>query len=1202
MFFPKKSIIFIVRFEKRTFYHKNNDTKMKGLRLLISITICLSAFCAKAQQVKTEFGKNRVQFNHDFREWLQYESPNFIAYWYGPARNVGQAAVQLAEYDLSEIQTLLEHKINTKLEIIVYTDLTDVKQANIGTDDVFNINATEHPLAQLDASLNKRIQSSSDQSELLQGRVNGNKIFVYFDGNHQHLRRQIREGLATIYLNSMLYGTNLQEVVQNAVSSGLPQWYKLGIAAFASEAWNTEMDNALKDIILQPKFEGFKKFSRKNPQLAGHSFWYFVQQTYGRQNMSNLLYLSRINRNIESGFQYILGGNTTKIFESWQTFFKERYEVDQLGKNTYKNNNKIKFKGKTTTSSVKLSPNGKQMAYVTNEAGKCRVYIQDVTNGKAKRIKKTGFYNVLQSTDYNYALIAWKPNGQELSVLFEKQDIRKIYTYNFKEKKGATELLSPDFQRVYSMEYLSNTELALSATTNGFSDIFIYKPIKRTYERITSDFYDDLDVSVAKIKGEKGLVWASNRPDTSWTSGKLDTILPIQNFDIFYLNLEKKERELVQVTNTPLIHERNPAGIDSTYFAYLTDANGIFNRDIAYLDTVFDHHRTIILFKDGARQQYDKEIRLTANDSTQIDTFWKIAIYRTVAFTHPQSNIGRNILAQHLTKNALAADLYFEDNKFKIYVKSIDLKEETTRLLTAHRQIQFYKSNKSNTGLKEKIEINKDSALVKTDPYLDYFQSEFPNPSPKIATEPVVKESKTIFFTDSQAKNTLTESTKKEVHKFRATRVIPYRLKFRTDDISLFKFDNTPILNQPDLFVGGYGTPPLGILSKMTFKELLEDYQVEMGARFSLLISGQFNNLPSSNNNPNSPISGENPTYNSTEYYLKIADKKKQFDKKYTLYHRANNYTALVQQTEVKKSRLVSDVGQFEMTFPFDIYSGIKFSSFLRLDKLIFLSTDSTALNAPSRNEQRIGLRADYIYDNVLFIGNNTPVGTRMKFYAEGMKGMKIQFLGERSFDLSNGYLGILGFDARHYQRIDNRSIIALRATGATSFGTEKMLYMIGGVESALRPPLGSNLAIPEGNYAFLTQAAQMRGFYNNARNGNSMLLLNAEVRIPLIQYIFPSIKASWLKNLQVTGFFDAGTAWQGKKLFSTENPLNTVIIREDPITIKVNYFRDPIIMGTGTGVRTTLFGYFLKFDYAWGIETRVFQAPVKHFSIGLDF
>ena len=1180
----------------------------------------LTFSCAFGQQVKTEFGKNRVQFNDDFREWLQYESPNFRAYWYGPSRNVGQAAVQLAEYDCAEIQSLLEHKISSKIEIIVYTDLTDLKQGNIGEEEVFPIQGSEHPLAQLEAAQGKRLQSNMDLSQLLNGRVNGFRIFVSFDGNHQHLRRQIREGIATIYLNSMLFGSNLQEMVQNAVSYSLPAWFKQGIVAFAAEPWSPELDNVLRDLVLRPDFSGFKKLAKQNPQLAGHSFWYYINLHYGKQSLSNLLYLTRINRNIESGFQYILGGTVSTTFEAWETYFRERYQNDQLGREPFPEGQTLKFKGKLPVSTAKISPDGKQFAYVCNEAGKCRVYVQDTGSTKRRRIKKTGFYNTLQTNDYDYPLIAWKPDGSALSVLYEQKDIRKIYTYDFILNKGSTELLSPDFQRVYSMEYLSGSELALSASTNGFSDVFLYKPLSRTYRRITNDFYDDLDVGIFRYNGQKGLIWASNRPDTALYLAKMDTILPIGNFDIFYLNTEKKEDGLLQLTHTESVQERNPVGIDTQYFAYLSDVNGIANRQVAYPDTVFDHTRTIVIYKDAAREQFEGKSTLSAQDSARIDTFWREPVYRTTGVGQGQTDYGRNIIRQHFGADSCAIDLFFEEGKFKIAIGRAAFNKGAQAQNTAYRQMQLLKTGKTSdaktkTDAEEKVKKEspaspRDSVAPKADPFADYFQSEFPNPAPKVAAPAQTAADKKQIGGRRAAKFGLEEKEIfRAVHKFKGTRVIPYRLKFRLDEFRFLNFDNSPILNMPDLFVGGYGINPLGIHPKISLKELFEDYQVEVGARYSLLLSGQFNTL--GNFSPTNPVSsvGNASTdlaFNNKEYYLRISDKKRRFDRKYTFYHKATLFSETRPTSEIYKSRLISDVGQVEWSFPFNTFHSIKTSAMLRLDKLVYLATDSTTLRTPSRNEQRFGLNLQYVYDNVLMLANNTPLGTRLKVYTYGMQGIRVQLTGERAFDLTNGFMGVAGFDARHYLRLDRKSIVALRLTAATAFGSEKMLYMIGGVEGALRPPLGNSLAIPGGNYTYLTQAAQMRGFYSNIRNGNSFFLLNTEIRVPLLLYVFPNVRASWLKNLQGVGFFDCGSAWLDGKLFSSDNPLNTVNLPQNnpnsPVSIRVNYFRDPVVMGTGYGFRTTFFGYFVKFDYAWGIETRVFQKPIKHFSIGLDF
>ncbi|MEO5581202.1 MAG: hypothetical protein ABIR66_00805, partial [Saprospiraceae bacterium] len=80
--------------------------------------------------IETEYGKNRIQHHDDFSDWYLYETQNFVTYWYGKARNVGQIALSLAEVDFKSIENILEHKLNDKIEIICYTDVSDLKQSN----------------------------------------------------------------------------------------------------------------------------------------------------------------------------------------------------------------------------------------------------------------------------------------------------------------------------------------------------------------------------------------------------------------------------------------------------------------------------------------------------------------------------------------------------------------------------------------------------------------------------------------------------------------------------------------------------------------------------------------------------------------------------------------------------------------------------------------------------------------------------------------------------------------------------------------------------------------------------------------------------------------------------------------------------------------------------------------------------------------
>jgi len=207
-------------------------------------------------------------------------------------------------------------------------------------------------------------------------------------------------------------------------------------------------------------------------------------------------------------------------------------------------------------------------------------------------------------------------------------------------------------------------------------------------------------------------------------------------------------------------------------------------------------------------------------------------------------------------------------------------------------------------------------------------------------------------------------------------------------------------------------------------------------------------------------------------------------------------------------------------------------------------------------------------------------------------------------FNLSKGFMTVVGADARHYTPIGKYAVWANRFAAATNFGSERTLYYLGGVESWLGPQFNQDTPTPPNNYAFTAVAANLRGFRYNARNGTSFALFNSELRLPIFNMISAGrIKYKMIRNFQLTAFFDAGAAWHGLTPFSEENIINTLTLESPPtVVVNVQYFRDPLIYGYGIGARTSLFGYFVKVDYGWGVETRIVQKPRIYLSFGMDF
>jgi len=343
----------------------------------------------------------------------------------------------------------------------------------------------------------------------------GNKMFVYFDGDHQKLRKSIRQGIAGIYLESMLYGANFQEKVQNAVLLNLPDWFKEGLIAYLGNEWNSDIDNQLRDIFMHPKgrYKDFDRLARDYPLIAGHSMWYYIGQTYGKSSISNLLYLSRINRNLENAFLYVIGSDIDQIKSHWQAFYENRFSDQANTLDPYDAELVVDIRNKRNLpfSGLKLSPNGKYLTYALNEFGKIKLYIRDLESGKTLRILKTGIRNIIQETDYNYPLTACHPDGNILSVVYEKRDIIYLSQIDLVENVEITQPLNPDYDRIYSLDYWASDTLLFAASQDGFSDLYKYTPVTRQTFQITEDFYDDLDAGVYTLGGYKGILWRSNR-------------------------------------------------------------------------------------------------------------------------------------------------------------------------------------------------------------------------------------------------------------------------------------------------------------------------------------------------------------------------------------------------------------------------------------------------------------------------------------------------------------------------------------------------------------------------------------------------------------------------------------------------------------------------------------------------------------------
>lgn len=1202
--------------------------------LLMRFSFLLLAFCTwtalVAQTSQVEFGKNRVQYHKDFESWEQYESDNFITYWYGEGRLLGRSVVQMAEYDFGYIQKMLEHRMNDKVQLIVYRDVTDLKQSNIGSEEVFSLPGAQN------------LGQSTSYISATQTKFLGNKAFIYYNGDHKDLRRQVREAMASVYIEHMLYGSSVQEVVQNAVLLNLPPWFKSGLVSYLGEDWNTDADDQLRQLLNSGEYDSFKDLAADYPSLAGHSFWHYVAENYGKPTVSNLLYLTRINRSVENGFLYVLGSNYDNVLFNWMEFYRTRYNED-MGNRMLPDSEEILIKNKKSLpiTQVKISPDGQRIAYVLNEIGRYKVYLHNLQTGEREIVHKGGQRNLLQATDYGYPLLDFAPTNQELAILYEHRDRPRVMRYDLNSGKDVTEDLDIQLDRVFSMAYLDPGSMIMTASKAGRTDLYRYALNVRAAVRINNDFWDDLDAVPVRIRGRQGVIFSSNRQSADLKVEKLDTTLPIGDYDLWYYDLDGKSGELVQITDTPLADERSPAVIDDVHFSFLSDASGIYNRYQGHLEEYIHHYEQTIYLSTGDEITIHADSTLEALDSLPVDSIIIFPVIKERAVTEGVTNLNTNIEMQASSgKQPVGVELFLADNGQAVRKFTFDTTLNVRTVPTAYRR-QSYRAagqvvpNFTNAGAApsgilvapNQVNTSELANQGNNDAYL--FQTRFddfvdpPGTTPDpineediLSNEPATAEGGVPMPADGtgerpnltvvtgptpnkrteRAVNALLRGERpiaelNRVYRYRSGLVKPYRLTFRVNYVKT-EADNDPLfagLNNFSANPDGFTQQPLGILFKGNIIDLFEDYSITGGVR-----------VPTS--------------FNGTEYFATFENRVHRLDRIFSVYRRNRRLDAgFFNPLAPNRRRLVEEntlLAQYGVRYPLDVFTSLRATGTIRRDRVQDLPTELAALQDNAESQARIGAKLEYVFDNTLNLATNLRMGSRYKVYADFYKSFNISLSeGGESTGFEPGFLGLLGFDARHYQRLDKRSILAIRLAGSTNFGGQKLLYYLGGADNSLIQNFNESIPTPQtGDFVFQDLANPLRGFDINIRNGGTYLLSNAELRIPVFNYLFRNIRSKLLRDFQLVSFFDIGTAWSGSDPFDEDNPVNITTYpdpdlgQSGPVSIRVRRFRDPIIYGYGFGVRTTLFGYFIRADYAWGVETGLRQDPKLHLSLGYDF
>ncbi len=1093
-------------------------------------------FMANGQSYTEVFGQSRTQ-NRKF-DWKFFDTKHFRVYHYDKAgRQLGRYVAEEAENDISVVEKKLGGQFPKRFNIILYNSYEDYRQTNIGLKD-----------------------ESQAASNTKAGTVSlvGDKLVIYFTGEHNDLKHQLLSGMATVVMERMIFGDNFKKMVKNALLLNLPEWVTEGYIAYLVDGWDAKSSSQWRGLLDARPDAGFYQLAEEYPELAGKAFWKFIATQYSPATVKGLLYSMQSKTSLNKALKdkSSLNMKVTKAYDSCIHFYKNTYALDAKQQETPDSTKGLIAlkvpKDNTVIRNIRVSPRGSDISYVAWKDGKYTVYTQKTSKEQElSTILEGGQKDLTEQTDPDYPMMAWSTTGYKLAILYKKGSKTQLRIYNSLKRKIENYVIPKNrFDRVLGMCFMQDDDkMIFSAIKKSQTDLYMFTIKGSKMANITDDPWDDVSPVFVSGGSRTGVLFLSNRPKPNLNVPLEVNELPTGPMNVFFYNTKTMRPELLQCTDAKTGSVTQPIQYGLDNFAYLYDGNGINNK-------------YVVLF---ARNKHNEDS----------------------AYSVPITNYSTSILGQQYNlASGDVADVVQEKDKYMVYFHELQMPGDSGAVkklvpTTLSVEKQEAKRNTKDTRLLyvggNYPESDKDEGEEPAQPQIkggNVFQSEFtdtttPAPKHKIRKRNNIANAEKGVG-DSSILATITDSA------YVKMKPTPYKLSFKPDFFSV-KLDNSVLFSQYQSIAangGQYVNPPLSALATLSLNELMENHRITAGFQLPINTSG-------------------------STYFLQYQNFTKRLDWGVIFLRATDKETLQVGNIADELFKTVNNMVQADFNYPLDRIHSIRFHTGIRQDRLVEKATDTFSLSytLPNTEAYTSLSRLEYVFDNTISPALNISNGTKFKFY------------GEYIYGLNNGNRSCynLGFDIRNYQKLYKNFILANRLAYAHSDGSAEVEYLLGGVDNWIYPQSGpAGNQSPGANYGFQALATPLRGYDQSALTGNNFLVFNTELRLPVLTtFLKRPIQSAILKNLQVVAFMDAGSAWQGflpdanssstpYTFAGTPGGLNNVILT---FTVPNS---GGLALGYGGGLRTSIFGYFIRCDAAWNIDGS--KKPIIYFALGTDF
>ncbi len=955
-----------------------------------------------------------------------------------------------------------------------------------------------------------------------------NRVAVPFTGDYRNYRRVVHHELVHAVLNDMFYGGSLQSIIRNNIQLDIPLWFNEGLAEYAALGWDTQSDMYIREAVLQDDLAPIRYLGGYFAYRGGQSVWDYIAEQYGSEKIADILQRSRASRSVESGVKAATGLSLEDLSERWQKTLKEIYFPEVAARENLDDIAKalVTRKEGYYNSSPALSPRGDRMVYVTTQGALFDVYLADTEDGKILGKLIDGQDNTsFESLRILTPGLAWSPDGRSIALAVKSGPSDAIAVVDVKTRRTRHYRI-PGIDQIFSVAWNPvQDQIAFSAAVDGRSDLFVLDLTTGKTVNYTDDLFSDLEPSWSP--DGRSLVFHSDRADYTalgrFRGGRHEMFdQDYSQFDVYLLRPGAPKAERLTTETTWDDRSAHFAG-DESRVLFLSDRNGIYNLYEKNLVTGVERPLT------------DVTIGLT---QLSVSADGKKAAVVSLKEGVPSIYVIRDPLERRLERDPLTPSVWAQrvrQNSAQpapaLALANATLRQSNPILRDAADGIDYQRDREEEPVL---------YASRETPRLVPFSQDGLDDASDSSSYGGVRVDFRNYVFSSA-----FDEENDRRVDAEDLEEMRPFDVDDNLDADGSYREQRYKLSFSSDLVYGTAGYDMLyGVqgITQMLFSDMLGNHQIFVAT--NLLID-----------------------LRNSDYILAYSYLPRRVDWQVSARH---------------MSRILPDYNRGTY-FRYRQYGG-SISASYPIDKFRRIDADAGVLGvsqADIGDPVQMPQSRALFYPSVTYTvdvttpGYLSPSGGRR--FALSLSGSPGSFTGRQL-----RFMTLLA-DGRQYLSFGrNQYSFALRASAAASMGPDPQLFYAGGVQNwinRLFDPMNGFPIKDISDFVFATPVMPLRGYDINAQNGSYFGLFNAEFRFPLIAALLPGpIPIIPLYNIQGVAFFDGGSIWGGR---GTDKRFNLLTTNEAGHRVV-----DDLLMSAGLGLRTIIFGYPIRFDYAWPMVT----------------